>query len=83
MDPPALPAKSSRKVPEWAKKVPALAELLVVQTHEGEFLFRKEDESADPHFLAKGVLLWTLHIHFTYFYGASGSSTLCLRGRRC
>ncbi|KAK4245147.1 hypothetical protein C7999DRAFT_43281 [Corynascus novoguineensis] len=46
------------KVPECAKEAPSLAELLVVQTHESE-------RSADPHFLAKGILLWTLHIHFT------------------
>ncbi|KAK3902393.1 hypothetical protein C8A05DRAFT_15549, partial [Staphylotrichum tortipilum] len=57
--------RTYERVPEWAEKVPPLDELLVVPTHEGETLAGTEDEKADPDFLAKGILLWTPHIHFT------------------
>jgi hypothetical protein len=57
--------RNYEKVPEWAEKVAPLGELLVVPTHEGETLAGREDERADPDFLAKGILLWTPHIFFT------------------
>jgi hypothetical protein len=57
--------RNYEKVPEWAEKLPPLEELLVVPTREGEVLYGREDERADPDFLAKGILLWTPHVHFT------------------
>ncbi|KAK2762163.1 hypothetical protein FQN54_001171 [Arachnomyces sp. PD_36] len=52
-------------VPTWAANVPSLAETLSIPTHDGVLLDGKEDERADPDFLAKNILLWTPHIHFT------------------
>ncbi len=52
-------------VPEWARKAPALANMLVIPTDTGEVLEGKHDKRADPDFLAKNILLWTPHIHFT------------------
>lgn len=53
------------RVPQWAEKVPPLPELLSIPTHEGLMLDGKEDTRADRDFLAKNILLWTPHIHFT------------------
>ena len=53
------------KVPLWAEKVSPLAEMLSIPTHDGTMLDGKDDERADPDFLAKNILLWTPHIHFT------------------
>ena len=53
------------RVPSWAEKVPPLAETLSLPTHDGVTLKDKDDERADPDFLAKNILLWTPHIHFT------------------
>jgi hypothetical protein len=53
------------EVPDWAQKAPALAELLVVPTENGEVLDGRDDKRADPDFLTKNILLWTPHIQFT------------------
>jgi hypothetical protein len=53
------------RVPLWAEKVPPLAETLSIPTHDGVTLDGKDDVRADPDFLAKNILLWTPHIHFT------------------
>lgn len=52
-------------VPLWAEKVPPLAETLSIPTQDAIILDGKDDERADPDFLAKNILLWTPHIHFT------------------
>jgi len=52
-------------VPPWAEKAPSLAETLSMPTHDGVTLNGKDDERADRDFLAKNILLWTPHIHFT------------------
>ena len=53
------------RVPEWAGKVPPLADLLRIRTHEGVTLDDRDDKRADEDFLAKNILLWTPHIYFT------------------
>lgn len=53
------------KVPDWAQRVPALSHMLVIPTDKGEVLEGKADSRADPDFLAKNILIWTPHIHFT------------------
>jgi hypothetical protein len=53
------------KVPPWAENVQPLAETLIIPTHDGATLDGKDDDRADPDFLAKNILLWTPHIHFT------------------
>ena len=53
------------KIPLWAEKVPPLAKTLSIPTHDGVTLDSKDDERADQDFLAKNILLWTPHIHFT------------------
>lgn len=53
------------RVPEWALNAPNLATTLVIPTHDGVALLGKDDRRADPDFLAKNILLWTPHIHFT------------------
>lgn len=57
--------RSWESVPEWAENVPALPEVLVVPTHDGEVLTGPEDMRADEDFFTKGILLWTPHIYFT------------------
>jgi hypothetical protein len=52
-------------VPLWAGKVPPLAEMLSIPTHDRVTLDGKDDERADQDFLGKNILLWTPHIHFT------------------
>ncbi|RMJ17440.1 hypothetical protein CDV36_002862 [Fusarium kuroshium] len=52
-------------VPDWAANVPALATMLVIPTHDGAYLKDENDARADEDFLAKNILLWTPHIHFT------------------
>src|SRR5271170_2873502 len=54
-----------RQYPQWAEKVPSLAETLSMLTHDGVTLNGKDGERADRDFLAKNILLWTPHIHFT------------------
>ena len=53
------------KVPDWAEKVPALTEMLLIPTDKGELLDGKDDSRADLDFLSKNILLWTPHIQFT------------------
>ena len=57
--------KLYESVPSWAEKVPALYETLSIPTEDSVTLDGKSDKRADPDFLAKNILLWTPHIHFT------------------
>ncbi|KAH9907079.1 hypothetical protein F4778DRAFT_778507 [Xylariomycetidae sp. FL2044] len=52
-------------VPDWAKDVAPLEDLLMIPTQDGELLQNKGDSRADPDFREKNILLWTPHIHFT------------------
>jgi hypothetical protein len=52
-------------VPEWATAASPLESTLVIPTHEGVSLETRDDERADPDFLAKNILIWTPHVHFT------------------
>ncbi|KAK2788776.1 hypothetical protein FQN52_006532 [Onygenales sp. PD_12] len=53
------------RVPLWAENVPPLTDTLTIPTLDGTMLSGKADERADPDFLAKNIVLWTPHIHFT------------------
>lgn len=53
------------KVPSWAARVPPLEKTLSVPAQDGVTLNGSEDERADQDFLAKNILIWTPHIHFT------------------
>ncbi|KAL4923222.1 uncharacterized protein BDV17DRAFT_16812 [Aspergillus undulatus] len=53
------------KVPEWAENVAPMAEPLYIPSPDGTVLDGKSDERADPDFLAKNIIIWTPHIHFT------------------
>ncbi|OJD20948.1 hypothetical protein ACJ73_07716, partial [Blastomyces percursus] len=54
-----------KKAPLLAENVPALKEILVIPPLDGTILSGATDEQADPDFLAKNIVLWTPHIHFT------------------
>ncbi|KAK4106350.1 hypothetical protein N658DRAFT_529228 [Parathielavia hyrcaniae] len=57
--------RTYEKVPGWAEKVPPLEQLLIVPTSEGEVLTGRNGGRADSDLLAKGILMWTPHVHFT------------------
>ncbi|KAL4960477.1 uncharacterized protein BDV14DRAFT_141914 [Aspergillus stella-maris] len=53
------------EAPRWAAAVAPLVETLYIPNHDGVLLDGKDDERADPDFLARNIVIWTPHIHFT------------------
>lgn len=53
-------------VPEWAKRVPALPQTLVLPNHKGVRLNGLKDRKAEPAFKAKNILIREMHIHFMW-----------------
>lgn len=51
-------------VPEWAKRVPALPQPLVMPNHKGALFNGLNGEKAEEAFKSKNILIRRMHIHF-------------------
>lgn len=58
-------SKTYEREPEWTKAVPPLEETLFMPSHDGVIMEGSNDPRVSKFFLAKNILIWGPHIHFT------------------